>query len=78
MRRTTIRVPAVPYVRKPLWERFLIAMGYIAIGTIGYAIFMLAIFEFMVGCGEKTYHMDGTWTTNECLFIPYEPVKGTW
>ena len=78
MRRTTIRVPAVPYVRKPLWERFLIAMGYLAIGTIGYAVFMLAIFEFMVGCGEKTYHMDGTWTTNECLFIPYEPVKGTW
>ena len=39
-----------------------------------YTMILLVVFEFMVGCGEKTYHADGTWTTNECLFIPYTPV----
>ena len=42
------------------------------------AIISLMVLEFMVGCGETTYHADRTYTTNECLFIPYTPVDGRW
>ena len=45
--------------------------------TIGIIIFV-ALLEFTVGCGEKTYYADGTWQTNKCAFIPHDQVKGTW
>jgi hypothetical protein len=38
------------------------------------AMISLMVLEFMVGCGETTYHADRTYTTNECLFIPYTPL----
>ena len=78
MRRTTIRVPAKPYIPVPWHIRVLKALGYITAGIIMYAMILLVVFEFMVGCGERTYHADGTWITNECLFIPYTPVSGKW
>tara|TARA_R100000781_G_scaffold114990_1_gene88302 strand:+ start:104 stop:280 length:177 start_codon:yes stop_codon:yes gene_type:complete len=41
-------------------------------------IFTIMIFEFMVGCGERTYFEDGHWLTNECLFIPHDQISGRW
>jgi hypothetical protein len=38
----------------------------------------IVLFEFMVGCGERTYYEDGYWLTNECIFIPYEQNIGRW
>ena len=76
--RRTVRVDAVPYIPTPFWLRALRALGYISLGILMYAIIIVCVFEFMVGCGERTYYPDGTWETNECLFIPYEPVSGRW
>jgi hypothetical protein len=39
---------------------------------------VVILFELAVGCGEKTYYEDRTYTTNECLFIPYTPSAGRW
>jgi|TARA_R110000787_G_scaffold117642_1_gene228335 hypothetical protein len=41
-------------------------------------IFVVILFEFMVGCGERTYYEEGHWLTNECIFIPHEQVSGRW
>ena len=38
----------------------------------------IMIVEWLVGCGEPTYFADGTWTTNECLFVPYQITSGNW
>lgn len=79
MRRTTIRVPIENvYVKEPLVVRLLKLLGVGIAITVGYLMVMLVLIEFMAGCGERTYHADGTWETNECVFIPYEPVRGTW
>lgn len=77
--RTKIALSPIPLPpRKPLWKRSLEILG-IMLGCItAYALIMLVVFEFMVGCGERTYYADGTWETNACLFIPYTPAKGTW
>ena len=42
------------------------------------AIMCLMAMEFVVGCGQVTYHANHTYTTNECLFIPYTPTTGRW
>ena len=34
--------------------------------------------ELLIGCGAKPYYEDRTYTTNECLFIPYTPSAGRW
>ena len=38
----------------------------------------IMIIEWLAGCGEATHFADGTWVTNECLFIPYETTSGNW
>ena len=38
----------------------------------------IVLVEFLAQCGEKTYYEDGTWETNECVFIPYTTTTGTW
>lgn len=78
MRRTTIRVPAKPYIPVPWHIRVFKALCYISAAIMLYAMILIVVFEFMVGCGEKTYHADGTYQTNSCMFIPYTPVKGAW
>jgi len=77
IRRTKIDVP-FHYEHPPLRVRVAKALGYISIAIIAYAIILLTVFEFMVGCGTTTYNADGTYYTNECLFIPYTPVEGRW
>lgn len=79
MRRTTIRVPIENvYIKEPFMLRLAKILGVGCVITLGYLIFMVVAIEFVVGCGERTYHADGTWRTNECVFIPYEPVEGRW
>ena len=47
--------------------------------TILMAFFIaLLVLNFMMQCGEPIYFSDRTWTTGECLLIPYTPVSGTW
>lgn len=75
--RTKIDIP-FDYERPSLKVRIAKALGYISIGIITYAVILLAAFEFMVGCGTTTYNADGTYYTNECLFVPYTPVEGRW
>ena len=41
-------------------------------------LFSFLLIEFMVGCGEKTYHKDRTWETNACVFLPHEVKEGTY
>jgi hypothetical protein len=76
IRRTKIYVPTptpVNYLAKYLrW------FGIFVLCMVLYAVIIVAIFEFMAGCGETTYYADRTWTTNECIFIPYTPTSGTW
>lgn len=38
----------------------------------------IMIVEWLAGCGEPTYFADGTWTTNECLFVPHKITSGNW
>lgn len=80
MKRTVVRINGIDYTvsRKPFYKRLAKALGYIAIAIIAYAIIIVTVFEFIVGCGERTYYADGTWETNACMFIPYTPTKGTW
>ena len=77
MKRTKLYIPA-PLPSPTLAQRVIKALGYISLGIIVYMLIIVLAFEFMAGCGEKTYHADGTWETNSCLFIPYTPTKGTW
>lgn len=47
--------------------------------TILMAFFIaLLVLNLMMQCGEPIYFSDRTWTTGECLLIPYTPVSGTW
>jgi hypothetical protein len=39
---------------------------------------VVILFELAVGCGQISYSADRTYTTNECLFIPYTPSAGRW
>ncbi len=52
------------------------------LGLLSFIVFSAMVFlmvlEFVVGCGETTYYANGTYTTNECLFIPYTPTSGRW
>lgn len=41
-------------------------------------LFAGVLLEWVAGCGEITYYPDGTWQTNECLFIDNEIKTGTW
>lgn len=78
MKRTKIvLLPTLP-PQQTLTQRVTKALGYISLGIIVYIVMIVVAFEFMAGCGEKTYHSNGTWETNSCLFIPYTPSKGTW
>ena len=65
-------------IRKSWVDTLMKVIGYGTCILLAYAVFTVAIVEFMVGCGERTYYPNGTWETNECVFIPYEPVKGEW
>ena len=42
------------------------------------ALFALELIVGSVGCGEVTYHADGTWTTNESAFLPHKQARGEW
>ena len=60
----------------------LFMVGYAAfIGLVTLAMmggFALVLLNWAMGCGEVFYYPDGTWTTGECLLIPYETTSGTW
>lgn len=77
MRRTKIHY-SCPLPSPTLTQRVIKALGYISIGIIFYMMIIVVAFEFMAGCGTTTYNADGTYYTNECLFIPYTPVEGRW
>ncbi len=78
MKRTKIvLLPTLP-PQQTLTQRVTKALGYITLGIIVYIMMIVVAFEFMAGCGTTTYNADGTYYTNECLFIPYEPVQGMW
>ena len=57
-----------------VWLWIIMPMGLLA----GFAVTTIVMAEIMVGCGEPNYKPDGTFTTEECLVIPYEPVQGRW
>ena len=76
IRRTKIYIPTPP--KTNYLAKYVRWFGYFILGLLCYAVFMIAILEFASGCGEKTSYADRTWTTNDCIFIPYEPVSGTW
>lgn len=46
--------------------------------VLGAGILALGLINFMMGCGEPTYYSDGTYETERCFLIGYEPVKGVW
>ena len=63
-------------VRKSCWlNKELLAACVMSVVLLFVA---LLVMEFMVGCGEKTYHKDRTWKTNACVFLPHEVKEGTW
>ena len=76
--RTKINVPWEHQQPTNYLAKYVRWFGFFILGLLCYAVFMIAILEFAVGCGETTYYADRTWTTNDCIFIPYEPVSGTW
>ncbi len=76
IRRTKIYIPTPP--KENYLVKYVRWFGYFILGLLCYAVFMIAILEFARGCGETTYYADRTWETNDCIFIPYEPVSGTW
>jgi hypothetical protein len=57
-----------------VWLWLIMPMGLLA----GFAVMAVIVAEIMVGCGEPNYHQDGTFTTQSCLVIPYEPTTGRW
>lgn len=82
-RRTTIRVPAVPYVRKSFTQRLLEILGFMTLGLVFYAMVMLVAINLISGCGQADYFPDGTWETGTChpawLFPESKQnVRGTW
>lgn len=74
--RTKIYVP-MP-TKESYLKKYLRWFGFFIVCLLLYMTIIVAIFEFMAGCGEKNYYSDRTWTTNDCIFIPYEPTSGTW
>ena len=54
------------------------ALGATALAALFSALVALVLIEWSVGCGEITYHADGTWTTNECAFLPHKQARGEW
>ena len=68
--------------RQSFMAKFLKIMGYMALGAVFYAFFMLMLFNLITMCGEVIYYPDGTWETGECspswMFPNYEPAKGVW
>jgi|TARA_R110000850_G_scaffold72892_2_gene160104 hypothetical protein len=63
-------------VGKSCW----VSKKLLAVCVIGFVSMFLTLLtvEFMVGCGEKTYHKDRTWETNACVFLPHEVKRGEW
>ena len=53
-------------------------IGASALAVAFSALVALVLVEWAVGCGEVTYHADGTWTTNECAFLPHKQARGEW
>jgi hypothetical protein len=53
-------------------------IGASALAVAFSALVALVLIEWAVGCGEITYHADGTWVTNECVFIPHKQARGEW
>ena len=52
-------------------------LAWVCVACTG-GVALLAAAEYLVGCGEPIYYANGTYTTNECLFIPYTPTSGRW
>ena len=61
-------------MRHPIVHFATMTLACLAVVVFAYVVAT----ESMVGCGEKTYYPDRTWTTNECVFIPHKPVSGRW
>lgn len=65
--------------RRRQWaERaFAFALGTIVTISLTAAV-VIVMLEWSVGCGEVTYYGDGTWRTNECVFIDNPIKEGKW
>ena len=59
-------------------EKIVAALIYAGTMLAVALLITVVMLEWIVGCGEVTYLPDGTWHTNECLFIPHEQKTGTW
>ena len=55
-----------------------IKIASILIGMFMGFLVVLVMLNWLMQCGEPIYFSDRTWTTGECLLIPYTPVSGTW
>lgn len=38
----------------------------------------VVLLETVSGCGQAIYNADRTWSTGECVFVPYTPAVGKW
>jgi hypothetical protein len=54
-----------------------VVLAWVCIVCVG-GIMLLTATEYLMGCGEPVYYADGTYTTNECLFIRHIPATGRW
>ena len=55
-----------------------IKIASILIGVFMGFLVVLLMLNWLMQCGEPIYFSDRTWTTGDCLLIPYTPVSGTW
>ena len=42
------------------------------------AFIAFLLLEWLAGCGEVTHFADGTWRTNECIFLNADIKTGVW
>jgi hypothetical protein len=56
-------------------------LPYVARGVLACvlaATLMVVVVEWLAGCGEVTNYADGTWRTNECVFMESPQISGRW
>lgn len=41
-------------------------------------VLSVVLLETVSGCGQAIYNADRTWSTGECVFVPYTPAVGKW
>jgi len=61
--------------RRQTWPQRLLSAALMAICGAFIAFLLL---EWLAGCGEVTHFADGTWRTNECIFLNADIKTGVW